>query len=76
MCKTIVAFSRRDIVDHKYDLMQRIAEKDLSLMAFVAGITSNKHISFTTWEISALSPTGMPLTSEAISCMQVLAVEG
>ena len=76
MCKTIVAFShRRDILDRKYDLMRRIAEKDL---AFVAGITtcSNKHVSFTTWVISALSPTDMPLTSDVISCMQVIAVEG
>ena len=31
MCKTIVAFSRRDIVDCKYDLMRRIAEKHLLL---------------------------------------------
>ena len=64
----MVAFRRPcDMVDLKYVLMRRIAEKDLSLIALVAGITTNKRTSLTTSAIKSFSPTDMPFTRDRMS---------
>ena len=44
-----------DIMDLKYVFIQCIAENDLSLKAFVTGISSNNFTSLTTWDNNCFS---------------------
>lgn len=57
MCRVKRLFNRScDIVARRYDLILRSAEKDLSEVAFVAGMTSSNFIKIKIWDKATCCP--------------------